>query len=109
MLTCSHHWKIYTTQNCTFRLTGVCKCGFPFLFPAHLSAHLTQRLQNIAPAFILFLQRAKSAEQRAESVKQRIESAKQRAESAKQRAEAAESELARLRALLQQQGIDFAE
>ena len=53
-------------------------------------------------------QRAESAEQRAESAEQRVESAEQRAEREAQRAATAESELARLRALLQQQGIDFA-
>jgi Uma2 family endonuclease len=46
--------------------------------------------------------------QRAESAEQRAESAEQRAEREAQRAAAAESELARLRALLKQQGIDFA-
>ncbi len=53
-------------------------------------------------------QRAESAEQWAEQEAQRAESAEQRAEQEAQRAAAAESELARLRALLQQQGIDFA-
>jgi Uma2 family endonuclease len=53
-------------------------------------------------------QRIESAKQQAESARQRIERARQQAESAGQRAAAAEAELARLRALLQQQGIDFA-
>jgi Uma2 family endonuclease len=60
-------------------------------------------------------QRAENAEQRAEQQAQRAEQQAQRAEQEKQRAErearraaAAESELARLRDLLKQQGIDFA-
>ena len=53
-------------------------------------------------------QRAESAERRAEQEKQRADSAEQRLEQEKQRVAAVESELARLRALLQQQGIDFA-
>jgi Uma2 family endonuclease len=52
-------------------------------------------------------QRAEQEAQRAEQEAQRAESAEQRAEQEAQRAAAAESELARLRALLQQQGIDF--
>jgi Uma2 family endonuclease len=53
-------------------------------------------------------QRAESAEQRAEQEAQRAEQEKQRAEQEKQRATVAESELARLRDLLKQQGIDLA-
>ncbi len=52
--------------------------------------------------------RAESAEHRAESAEHRAESAEHRAGQEKQRAAAAEAELARLRALLQQQGIDSA-
>ncbi|HYQ92450.1 MAG TPA: Uma2 family endonuclease [Candidatus Competibacteraceae bacterium] len=51
-------------------------------------------------------QRAANAEQRIEQEKQRAEQEKQRAEQEKQRAAAAESELARLRDLLKQRGID---
>ncbi|MFO1430503.1 MAG: Uma2 family endonuclease [Candidatus Competibacteraceae bacterium] len=53
-------------------------------------------------------QRAEGAEQRVESAEQRAEREAQRAEQEAQRAAAAESELARLRELLKQQGIDFA-
>jgi Uma2 family endonuclease len=52
--------------------------------------------------------RAESAERRAAQEAQRAEQEAQRAEQEAQRAAAAESELARLRALLKQQGIDFA-
>jgi len=52
--------------------------------------------------------RAEQEKQRAEQEKQRADSAEQRLEQEKQRVAAVESELARLRALLQQQGIDFA-
>jgi Uma2 family endonuclease len=51
--------------------------------------------------------RAESAEQRATQEAQRAEQEAQRAEQEAQRAAAAESELARLQALLKQQGIDF--
>jgi Uma2 family endonuclease len=53
-------------------------------------------------------ERAEQAAQRAEQAAQRVAQQAQRAEQAAQRAAAAESELARLRALLKQQGIDFA-
>ena len=65
-------------------------------------------------SYLEVAQRAESAEQWAEHEAQRAENAEQRAEQEAQRAEqeaqraaAAESELARLRALLKQQGIDF--
>jgi Uma2 family endonuclease len=53
-------------------------------------------------------QRAEQEAQRAKQEAQRAEQEKQRAEQEAQRAAAAESELARLRDLLKQQGIDFA-
>ena len=59
-------------------------------------------------SYVELMQRAEQEAQRAESAEQRAEQEKQRAEQEKQRAAVAESELARLRALLQQQGIDFA-
>ncbi len=52
--------------------------------------------------------RASQEAQRVESAEQRVEQEMQRAEQEKQRAAAAESELARLRDLLKQQGIDLA-
>ncbi|MDY7012019.1 MAG: Uma2 family endonuclease [Cyanobacteriota bacterium] len=52
-------------------------------------------------------QRAEAEKQRAEAEKQRAEAESQRAEAEKQRAESAEAENARLRALLQQQGLDL--
>jgi Uma2 family endonuclease len=52
-------------------------------------------------------QRAAQEAQRAEHAEHRAEQEAQRAEQEAQRAAAAESELARLRALLKQQGIDF--
>jgi Uma2 family endonuclease len=59
--------------------------------------------------YVEVVQQAKSATQRAEREAQRAESAEQQAEREAQRAAAAESELARLRALLKQQGIDIAD
>jgi Uma2 family endonuclease len=51
-------------------------------------------------------QRAETERQRAETERQRAETERQRAETERQRAENAEAELARLRSLLQAQGID---
>ncbi len=59
-------------------------------------------------SYVAVAQQAEQERQRAEQEKQRAEQEKHRAETAEQRAATAESELARLRALLQQQGIDFA-
>jgi hypothetical protein len=53
-------------------------------------------------------QRAEQEKQRAEQATQRAKSAEQQVEQEKQRAAAVESELARLRDLLKQQGIDLA-
>jgi Uma2 family endonuclease len=51
-------------------------------------------------------QRAEEERQRAEEERQRAEEERQRADAAEQRAEAAETELARLRALIQERGRD---
>ena len=49
-------------------------------------------------------QRAEAESRRAETAEQRAEAAEQRAEAERERARAAEAEMARLRALLEEQG-----
>ncbi len=67
-----------------------------------------QRAEHEAQRAEYEAQRAEHEEQRAERETQRAEHETQRAEREAQRAATAESELARLRALLKQQGIDAA-
>jgi Uma2 family endonuclease len=76
------------------------------LWTGEYQGHTHTWLRFFTPDGQLIPTAAEAESQRAEAERQRAEAESQRAEAERQRAESAEAELARLRALLQAQGID---